>query len=94
VQSDAEFETALLRCIQIPLVHPSLHLNGARQSIHNTWKLYEHPVTCQFHHASVMLGNFRLDNVDSNAVERCERTSLVNTHEPAVTHHIRGNNSS
>jgi hypothetical protein len=69
-----------------------LEFDGASNSVHNAGELREDPVASQFHDSPLMRRDLGLDDIILNPLKCRERASLVKPHQPAVSHHIGGNN--
>jgi hypothetical protein len=85
-----ELDPLIDRGGRIAFGHPSLHLGGAPNSIHDTGKLRQHSVAGILHDAATVLRDLRIDQLTEMGLEPFVRPLLVRTHQARVAGHIGG----
>ena len=90
MDADAEFDAPVLRHVDIALAHPALDLGGTGDGVHHARELDQHAVAGDLDDAALMLGDLGVRHLAAVRLERCERPSLVEAHEPAVADHVGG----
>ena len=75
-------------------MHSLLYLRRTGNGADDTWKFRENAVTHNLDDASLVLGNFLVEQLASNLFELCKRARLVRAHEPTVSDNIGGEDGS
>src|SRR6516225_9909030 len=76
--------------VRIPLGHPTLHLHGTAERVHDTRELDEEAVSGGLHDPTTVLGDFWIHESAAVLLQPSERTFLVGRHETTVANDISG----
>jgi hypothetical protein len=88
MNTDPELELAIGWQAGVPLDHAVLHLDGAAHGVDHAAELNEASVAGPLHHAPVMHGDCRIDQIASKRPQPRQCAILVPARKPAVSDHI------
>ena len=88
MNADAELDASLGRQAGVALDHAVLHLDGAAHGVDHAAELDEHAVAGALHHAPVMHGDGRIDQIAPKRPEPRQRAILVGAGKPAISDYI------
>jgi len=92
IEAYSKFDAFVGGDLGIALGHCGLDLTCTPQSVDNTRKLDEQPVSGGFDDASSVFANLRVDHVDADRPQPVESTFLVCADQPRISFHISGEN--
>src|SRR5208282_3543685 len=87
---DAEVDAAIFRQPDVALDHAVLNLNCATHGVHHASELDNGAVASALHHAAVVYGNGRVDEVAAQRAEPRQCTVFVRANKPAEANDIGG----
>lgn len=88
IDPNAEGDPLILGNVGIAVDHRPLHLDGAADRIHNTWKFHEHPVAGGFYDPTVMFCDLRIEQLAADRFEALERAFLIRAHQTRISRDI------
>ena len=88
MDADAKLDAALRWQAGVALDHAVLYLDGAAHGVNHAAELYETSVAGTLHHAPVMHGDGRIDQIAAERPKPCQRAILVGAGEQTVSDHI------
>ena len=65
IDANPEFDAFFRRHVRVAISHAALNLSGASDGVDYTGKFQQEPVTSQLNKASLMLGDFAVDEFAS-----------------------------
>ena len=83
MDADAEVDPALRREASVPLRHAVLNFNGTAHCIDHAAELDQGSIASALHHAPVMHGNGRVDEITPQCTQPSQRAILIGTSEAA-----------
>jgi hypothetical protein len=92
IDADAELDAPLFRHVGIAPAHAVLDLDGAPDRVGDALELDQHAVAGGLDDPAVVLGDGRIDQLDAVGTQARKRALLVGLHQPAVAHHVGGQN--
>jgi hypothetical protein len=92
INPDPQYNPLLLWRSRIPLGHPQLDLDGARDRLHDTWKFDKETVARRSDDATLVLGDLGGDELIAMLAQPRESADFVLSHEAAVSDDIGGEN--
>src|SRR5262249_11592661 len=92
IDSDAEFDALLAGNIGVAIDHPMLHLDRAAYRFDRAGELHQHAIARRLHDASLMLGDFGVDQLASMRHEPLQRALFIGADQTRITRDIRGEN--
>ena len=93
VDADAEFDSLLLRHINVSLCHAALYFDGTARRIHDACELDQHSIARGLDDAAVMLFDLLVDELTSMCLQLRECALLIGAHQPAVACNVGCENS-
>ena len=88
MNADAKLDAALRRKAGVALDHAVLHLDGTAHGVDHATELNETSVAGALHHAPVMHGDGRIDQIAPKRPQPRQCAILVGAGEPAVPDNI------
>ena len=88
MNADAELDAAFCRHARVALDHGGLHFDRAAHRVDHAAKLDDPAIAGALHHASMMNGNGRIDQVAAQRPQTRERAVFIRPGEPAVADHV------
>jgi hypothetical protein len=92
IDAESEQDLAVRRHVGVAPGHALLDLDGAGRGIHQAGELDQHPVAGGLDDSAAVPGDRRVDELDPMRPEARQGAGLVKLHQPAVTHHVAGEN--
>jgi hypothetical protein len=92
IDADAEDDALILGDTRIAVDHRPLDFGRAADCVDDARKFHQHAVAGGFDDASVMLSDFRIDELAAMGLQALERAVLVGAHQPRIARHIGGQN--
>jgi hypothetical protein len=83
------FQAMLKNAVRLCDDHAILHFDGASDGIDDTPKLNDASIAGALHHAPIMYGDARIDQIASESPQPCQCPILVGACKPAVSDNIR-----
>src|SRR6266404_4549930 len=90
VHPNTEFDSAILRQVDIAIAHCALNLSRAPDRVYHAGEFHQHTVTGQLHNAPLLLRNPAIHKIGPHGFERFERPGFVLAHKSAVADHVGG----
>ena len=90
VDADAEHDAPVLRNVGVSRRHRALDFHGALHRLDHAGILDEQPVAHLLDDAAAVLRDRAIDQRFAVRLEARQRADLIDAHEPAIAHHIGG----
>jgi hypothetical protein len=90
IDPDAKIDPPVGGYVLVSAGHALQNRHGALHRADDTGELHQGAVTHELHDAPFVRGNFRIDQLGAMRLERHQGSRLVSLHEPAVAHHVGG----
>ena len=90
IDADPELDPAGRRHVGVALGHPALDLGGALDGLDDARELDQHAIAAGLDDPALVLGDRGIDQLEPVRPQARERARFVRLHEPAVAHHVGG----